>query len=304
MRRLISSFLLAVSSVMAADAAAQSTLDRAKSQYEAAAYEEALTTLSRTDEVASSQRVEVEQYRALCLIALGRQSDAEEAISALVGVDPTYVPSPSVASPKVLQLVSEIRRRELPGIIRRLVDEGRLAFQSKDFARARLNFELVLKLTDDPAVGDRPEVEDVKVVARGFVTLASVSDGPPPAAPAAPTVAGSSPQDGDGGEEIPPATPPSARAPVFEAAIPIQQVMPQWEPPNRAFARVEYNGALKVIIGIDGKVKQAVIDRPSHPAYDARLLQVAQSWTYKPATRDGKPVESEKVIAVQLRPEQ
>jgi hypothetical protein len=303
MRKLVSSFLLAGFSSIAADAVAQSTLDRAKSQYEAAAYEEALTTLSRADDVSTNTRVEVEQYRALCLIALGRQNDAEEAISALVDADPTYVPSPTIASPKVLQLVSEIRRRELPTIIRRLVDEGRLAFQSKEFARARQNFELVLKLIDDPAMGNRPETEDVKVVARGFVTLASVSEtAPPPAAPA-PSAPASEP-DGDGGEAVPAAIPASSRLPVFEAAVPIQQVMPPWEPPNRAFARGEFNGAIKVTIGIDGKVKNAVIDRPSHPAYDARLLQVAPSWTYKPATRDGKPVESEKIIAVQLRPVQ
>jgi tetratricopeptide (TPR) repeat protein len=299
---LASTLVLACLGSLAVDA--QSLLDRAKSQYEAAAYEEALSTLSRAGEVSLGERVQVEQYRALCLIALGKQADAEESIGALVAADPTYVPSPSIASPKVLQMVAEIRRRELPAVIRRLVDEGRLAFQGKDLARARQNFELVLKLTDDPALGERPETEDLKVVARGFVTLTMATEAPapapaPPAAtPAAP--ASTAEQDGDGGEATPTTSAP--RLPAFEAAVPIQQAMPAWEPPGRAFAQTEYNGSLKVTIGIDGKVKNAVIERASHPAYDARLLQVAQSWTYKPATRNGTPVESEKVIAVQLRP--
>jgi hypothetical protein len=29
---------------------------------------------------------------------------------------------------------------------------------------------------------------------------------------------------------------------------------------------------------------------------------VASTWLYKPATRNGEPIESEKVIAVRLRP--
>ena len=300
MRTLAATLVLACLGSLAVDA--QSLLDRAKSQYEAAAYEEALSTVSKAGEVSLGERVQVEQYRALCLIALGKQADAEESIGALVAADPTYVPSPSIASPKVLQMVSEIRRRELPAVIRRLVDEGRLAFQSKDLARARENFELVLKLTDDPALRERPETEDVKVVARGFVTLAMATEVPAPAPPpaTAATPVSTSEQDGDGGEAAPTTNVP--RLPTFEAAVPIQQAMPAWEPPGRAFAQTEYNGSLKVTIGIDGKVKNAVIERASHPAYDARLLQVAQSWTYKPATRNGKPVESEKVIAVQLRP--
>jgi hypothetical protein len=48
-------------------------------------------------------------------------------------------------------------------------------------------------------------------------------------------------------------------------------------------------------------VRQATIEKPTYPTYDARLLQAARLWVYKPAMRDGQPVESEKLIAVQLR---
>jgi TonB family protein len=59
---------------------------------------------------------------------------------------------------------------------------------------------------------------------------------------------------------------------------------------------------VKVRIGADGRVKGATIDQPSHPAYDAVLLRVARTWLYKPAMQNGVAIESERVIAVRLRP--
>jgi tetratricopeptide (TPR) repeat protein len=287
---LLSSALPAV----VATASAQNALDRAKDQYESAAYEEALSTLGDAGNTVPADKVQVEQYRALCLIALGRLPEAERAISALVAADPTYVPSASVASPKVLSIVSDIRKKELPSIIRGLLDQGRQAYQRKELASARQTFELVLTLAEDPSLNGRPELEDVKVVARGFADLAAATAAPPPA-PVVP--------------EAPP--PPPAAAPSnaktapsvgFIPAVAIRQDMPVWEPPARTFATIEYTGSIKVRIGVDGKVQAVAIERPSHPAYDARLLEVASTWLYKPATRNGEPIESEKVIAVRLRP--
>ena len=288
---------------LVATASAQNILDRAKDQYESAAYEEALSTLGDAGSTTPVDKVQLEQYRALCLIALGRLPEAEQAISALVAADPMYVPSASVASPRVLSIVAEIRKKELPSIIRGLLDQGRQAYQRKELAAARQTFELILKLAEDPSLAGRPELDDVKVVARGFADLAAASAAaPPPAAvpEAAPASSTAVP------EAAPPPTAPTTRtttpATGFIPAVAIQQSMPVWEPPARAFATTEYNGAIKVRIGADGKVKNVAIERPSHPAYDARLLQVAMTWLYKPATRNGEPIESEKVIAVRLQP--
>src|SRR5690349_3267204 len=90
--------------VGAGPAFGQDALEEAKAQYAAAAYEDALTTLTRAGGAPPAKRVEVEQYRAFCLIALGRTEDAERAIAALVAADPKYVPSANVASPKVLSM--------------------------------------------------------------------------------------------------------------------------------------------------------------------------------------------------------
>ncbi|MGH9347327.1 MAG: hypothetical protein ACRD26_08680 [Vicinamibacterales bacterium] len=285
----LSLLLLVSAGPLAGAALAQDTLEDAKAHYAAAAYEEALSTLTRVDTAPPERaaprvnKVELEQYRAFCFIALGKLTEAERAVASLVAADPTYVPSPTVASPTVLRLVSEMRRKELPGVARRVFDEGRTAFKARQFDRAQRSFDLLLELLDDAALKGRPENEDLRVLAEGFVTLADAAAEPAPA-PAEP----------------PPAVPVRTET-VILPPVAIQQAMPEWIPPDAVAGSREYAGSLKVIIGIDGKVKTATIEKPTYPTYDARLLQAARQWVYQPATRNGEPVESEKIIAIQLR---
>jgi hypothetical protein len=49
-------------------------------------------------------------------------------------------------------------------------------------------------------------------------------------------------------------------------------------------------------------VKSATIEKATYPSYDAAILQASRQWIYKPATRNGQAVESEKLVAFQLRP--
>jgi TonB family protein len=271
-------------------------LARAKELYEAAAYEEALAALNGVTGETTTDRVNVEQYRALCLIALGRLPEAERAITALVAADPGYVPSASVASPRVLAMVADVRKREIPAVARRMMDQGRTAFQRKDVAAALENFEMVLKLVDDPVMAGRPEIDDLKVLARGFVDLAAAT--PVAVLTAKPTIERPAP------EAAPAPAPPPVKPPtpaIIVPAVVIQQTMPRWEPPA-AFATIEYKGTIRIVVGADGKVKSAVVEEPSHPAYDARLIAAASTWLYKPATRNGEPIESERVIPVHLMP--
>ena len=103
------SLLLLIAAVPVAGLAAQDSLEDAKAQYAAASYEEALLTLTRIDSQPTN-RVELEQYRAFCFIALGKIPEAERAVASLVSADPRYVPSATVASPKVLSLLSDMRK--------------------------------------------------------------------------------------------------------------------------------------------------------------------------------------------------
>jgi protein TonB len=325
-------------------AAGQTPLDDAKAQYAAAAYEDALSSLARATG-AGVNRLEVEQYRAFCLIALGRMEEAAKAVAAIVQLDPKYAPSPTVASPRVLGLVTEMRKKELPAIARRLLDTGRAAFQEKDFARAQQDLTLLLQILDEPAMRGRPETSDLRVLAEGFATLAAAQGAPsrPAATQGSPTSSlsaqkpssgtpppvaasngdspgsgpsdrgpsnGSSPNGGssNGGSSSPSAPVPQGtevvQADNMTEPVAILQQPPPWIPPNPIAASKEFLGAVRVRIGVDGRVLSATIEQATHPSYDARLLQVARQWLYKPATRNGEPVESERVVPVQLRPRQ
>ncbi len=275
------SLLLVLVAPHAGVAAAQDALEEAKAQYAAASYEEALSTLTRVAGAPPMNKVELEQYRAFCFIALGRMAEAEQAVASLVAADPRYVPSANVASPKVLSLVAEMRRKELPDVARRLLEEGLTAFKGNEFSHAQRRFDLLLELLDDAALDGRPESDDMRVLAEGFLALTNAAFVPP-----TPTT------------EPEPAVPTGT---VIEAPVALEQPLPEWVPPDTTAGSREYSGAIKVLIGVDGRVKSAAIERTTYPTYDARLLQAARLWVYKPATRNGAPVESEKVIAIQLR---
>jgi TonB family protein len=293
--------VLLVSGPALGRAEAQDALGEAKAQYEAAAYEEALATLTRISEAPSIDRVEVEQYRALCLIALGNLADAERAVAALVAANPVYVPSESVASPRVLALVADIRKRELPAAARRLLDAGRTAYQSNDLALAKRHFDLLLEILDDPAMAGRSDRADLLPLAQGFVALIAATGTPPGGAPT-PAHAGTN-GAGAAATNDRTETPAAAAEGFYVPPVAIEQALPEWEPPSVAVAKLEYIGRLRVEIGLDGKVTGATIEEPSHAFYDRKLLEVARTWLYKPALRNGVPVASEKTIAIRLIPE-
>src|SRR5512134_1406461 len=103
---------------LAAPAFAQGTgaadpLDSARELYASARYDEALAVLN---ELRSADRRSIEQYRSLCLLALGRTPEAEAAIAAVITVDPTYQPSEADVSPRVRSAFTEVRQRLLPEI--------------------------------------------------------------------------------------------------------------------------------------------------------------------------------------------
>jgi TonB family protein len=75
----------------------------------------------------------------------------------------------------------------------------------------------------------------------------------------------------------------------------LRQQMPPW--PATAGSR-QGTGAVRVTIGEDGRVKKVSIDRRLHPAYDLQLLAAARSWTYQPATLNGRPVQVDLIVEV------
>ena len=174
----------------------------------------------------------------MCHIALGHTEQAERAVIALVDADPTYLPPTTIASPRVLAIVVEARRRHIPEVARKLLDSGRAAFAEKNMALAGQQFSLLLKLLDDPAMADRPERGDFRTLAQGFVTLASspASTRAPSSSAAPPNAAPSNAAPGTPSAAASRPTEPRSLTP----AVPLEETLPQWRPPNQSIARNEY----------------------------------------------------------------
>jgi len=82
-------------------------------------------------------------------------------------------------------------------------------------------------------------------------------------------------------------------------AVTVRQTLPSFEPqPGQPFHPM--SGAVRVTIGADGKVKSAVMEVPIDPRYDIRLVNTAKSWLYKPATLGGQPIQSEKIVQINI----
>jgi TonB family protein len=80
--------------------------------------------------------------------------------------------------------------------------------------------------------------------------------------------------------------------------VTVRQDVPPWPHdipfPEPAVAVVE------VVIGPQGRVQQARMQKPLHPRYDQLLLAAARHWSYRPALRDGQPTPFVKAVRVEL----
>ncbi|SFS05578.1 energy transducer TonB [Sphingomonas jatrophae] len=105
-----------------------------------------------------------------------------------------------------------------------------------------------------------------------------------------------------GGEIAPrPADPPAPPALVDAAPDPRAQFQPAY-PAALQRAEVEGRATVRVLIGSDGRVHAVEIVSADDPAFaEATRKQALRSWRFKPATRDGVPVESWRTMTVHFR---
>jgi tetratricopeptide (TPR) repeat protein len=154
-------------------------LAAARDLYASARYDEALAVLNgMRPEDTAPERKSIEQYRSLCLLALGRGTEAETAIAAVVTVDPLFQPTESDASPRVRAAFSDVRQRLLPDIATSRYAAAKAAFDRKEFAAAEQQFRALVLLLDDPQMAGR--LGDMRTLAAGFVDLAKAAAAPPP----------------------------------------------------------------------------------------------------------------------------
>jgi protein TonB len=92
--------------------------------------------------------------------------------------------------------------------------------------------------------------------------------------------------------------------PVLTDAVPLASAARDFQPPYPSVllrTGVEGKAVLRVLIGSDGRVKQVAIISADDPLFaDAAERQALRKWRFKPATRDGQPVETWKQLTVRF----
>jgi tetratricopeptide (TPR) repeat protein len=267
--------LLLTAFVRIVSAADDASLDRAKSLYASAAYDEALTVLDQVSATpAPDDRMAIAAYRVYCLLALDRQEEARASIDRLLHQTPLFVPSDNEASPRIQTVFRDVRRAALPKIARERYADAKAAFDRKDPQTAR-QFDDLLTLLDDSDLRDWSAAADLRSVASAFRDLAKAVA----AAPVSPAAAARSAE-------------PS--------------LQPALEPPDITYtsadAAQEYKGVLRLLIDRSGAVLSATMPTGTLPAYDDALVRAAREWKFQPAQKQGRPVKYLKIIEIRLAP--
>jgi TonB family protein len=274
----------------------QESLQAAQTLYASASYDEALAVLDRLQHqplTASEVRV-VHQQRALCLLALGRAQDADQAIAMAVQADPTYRPDDGSASPRVRTAFRDVRGRLLPGIVQAEYVEARRLYDTSSWAQAAAAFQRVASLAADRDLSETQvaALTDLRMLADGFAKLAEAAATPPPPPPAPEPAAPS-----------PPPPPPVDYDRVFDGSqagvvppVTVRQDLPRWSSGVSPLPRV--TGLLEIVIAKSGVVERASLTQPISNAFDRQVLDATKNWRYQPAQVNGQPVRFRKTIKI------
>jgi hypothetical protein len=240
---------------------------------------------------------QVDQYRALCQLALGRDREAQASLERIVIRAPLYTVKADDASPKLVTLFQQVRIRTLPAAAKDLYTKARANFDAKRFAEARPLFEEMLVVLKETAGGDsNPSVADLKQLGEGFLKLTNAeltpAEAPHPTTAPAPALARAVPTT--------PAFYTSADPDVVQP-VEIVREMPAWNPPAQ-LEKATFSGTLQIDVDERGLVERAVLLESVAPGYDGRLLAATRAWKFQPALKNGLPVKYRKAIAISLRP--
>jgi hypothetical protein len=280
---------------------AQESLQAAQALYASASYDEALAMLERLEKqpLPSGDAVELQQNRALCLLALGRTADAEEALAAVVKTDPMYRPAEATTAPRVRTMFKDVRSKLLASVMVSVYNDARAAYDQHRFADALKGFQQVQTLAADPDLpaADAKGVQEYKVLADGFAKLADAAANPPAPAPVAAAPAPAAPP--------PSVPPPPDYTRVFDSndkavtpPVTLRQDMPRWVAQGQPLPR---GGALELIITAAGVVERATLTQGMSSTFDHQLLEATKNWKYQPATLDGHPVRYRKAIRINFQ---
>ena len=281
--------------------AQQDVIARVKDYYANASYEEALQTLRSASPSAPTVGVsDAAAYQVFCLVALGREQEATDAIAAIVRVDPLYHPTETDVSPRIRNFFENVRKPLLPGIVRQLYAGAKDRLERKEASEAKKDLDRVIALLDEMKASEDQDLADLRTLALGFRDLSVIAAAreaapPPPPVVAAPVVQPVVP---------PPAPKEAAVYSPTDAGVAMPVVVSRSLPPWRAVSAVEkmqtFRGQLELMIDENGKVLSTKMLKGLRPDYDPVLMKSAMTWTFRPATKDGQPVRYRYVMDMQL----
>jgi protein TonB len=306
--RTLSATALAIA-LSAGPAIAADDVATVKSLYASAAYEDALAMLDRVR--GPEHAVFVEEYRALCHLALGRTAEAERSLALLLTRQPTYEPKASDVSPRLVELFRAVRKRTLPAIARALYERAKASFDAGQYGDAAFQFKQVTALAAGGQV-DAAQVDavhDLRQLAEGFLRLAETElvkrDGAAPLLP--PSAADIRPSASSAAVAVP--ARPMGVARIYttgdEGVLPpvvLERTLPPWTPTNSAQRNATFRGILEIVVDERGLVESAVLATSISPLYDAALIEASAGWRFRPATKDGRAVKYRKALEIVLRP--
>ena len=299
---------------------AQDTISVARDLYASAAYEEALSTLSRMDGGSTAPEIarQVDEYRAFCLYALGRTREAESIAESMIRKQP-LAGLDADASPRLETMFAGVRKRLLPSLIRERFRTARSALDQKNFGAAEPPLsEARLMIVEAEKLGVNDEgLADLGVLVGGFLQLirsaAEQRTSPPPAMPAASMAAGPA------AAPRPFAPAPSAAAPAASAASPaagggrvyavddegvsppvvLEQRMPAMTLEMKQITKaMKTTGMIDIVIDESGDVVDATIRQSLNSSFDTLMARSARRWKYRPAMKDGVPVRYVKTLVL------
>jgi TonB family protein len=178
-------------------------------------------------------------------------------------------------------------------------------------AFAELTKAQVAAATAAAAAAAAPAPQPTPTTAAATAPPAITQSGTTPPAPAPAASRTSAPTTARGTGAQPPPAPRTSSGtsqasaippPGFVPAAPITQMIPPWQPGTGLSSQIGYNGAVRLTIDATGKVTNAVMDPSVYPPYDRLVLAAARDWIYRPATQDGQPVASQRLVEIVLRP--
>ena len=257
---------------------ANAELAAARQLYANAAYDEALERLARVNPPPGLAD-QVDTYRALCLLALGRSRESEQIIERVLTRNPKYTLDEAEVSPRLVIVFRAVRARLLPVTARNLYSLGRASYEAKKFDVAARQFrEVVDLLASEP--NPEPGVADLRMLAEGFLKQIDAA-----------TAESSNATREIGAGDV------STTGIIYSildrdviAPVEISRPVPIMDSPPGGKPGT-YQGLVEIVIGETGRVMQVAIRKSIHPSFDADIIAATGYWRFQPATKNGKPVK-------------